>query len=163
MYRFAPCIFLFFISCTAPTRLISYTSRTLPIYAVDPPPQKIVLLNIYNIAEKKYRDNKEELFLQLIDTMMHWAATRIHDNAAIQTEVIRGYTAIVGNKDSVLSAIITAHNATHAIAVKSFTTEYRAMMQFFSGEKIIQPLFPGLHCDTISIISVGHYTGARGQ
>ena len=120
MYRFAACITLFCISCTAPTRLVSYTSRTVPIYAVDPPPQKIILLNTYNIAEKKYRDNKEELFGQLIDTMMHWAATRIHDNAGIQTEVMRGYTAIAGNKDSTIAAIITTHNATHAIAVNSF-------------------------------------------
>ena len=125
MYHLASCIFLFFISCTAPTRLISYTSRTLPIYVVDPPPQKIILLNTYNIAEKKYRDNKEELFLQLIDIMMHWAATRIHSNADINTEVIQGYTAMAGNKDSTISAMITSHNATHAIAVNSFDVYFQ--------------------------------------
>lgn len=120
MYRFPAFILVLFTSCTAPTRMISYTSRTVPIYAIEPPPQKIILLNAYNVAEKKYRDNKEELFVQLIDTMMHWAATRINDNAGIATEVIKGYTPVPGKNDSIVSAIITRHNATHAIMVSAF-------------------------------------------
>src|SRR5262245_66215289 len=119
MCRFAIIFLLFFISCTSPTRLISYTSGTKPLYAVDPPPQKIILLSVYNVAAKKYRDNKEELFQQLIDTMMNWAATKIHDNSGIETEVIRGYTRLTGNEDSAVSELATAHKASHAIAVRS--------------------------------------------
>jgi hypothetical protein len=52
MYRFVAFILLVFISCTAPTPMISYTSRALPVYAVDPLPQKIILLNTYKAAEK---------------------------------------------------------------------------------------------------------------
>lgn len=120
MYRYATFVLLFFISCTVPTRFISYTSRTLPIYSVDPPPQKIILLSIYDVAAKKYRDNKEVLFQQLIDTMMYWAAARIHDNSGIETEVISGYTNPAGSGDSSVYAIIAAHKASHAIAVNSF-------------------------------------------
>ena len=120
MYRLATFALLFFISCTAPTKMISYTSGTKPIYAVEPAPQKIILLSVYNIAAKKYRDNKEELFQQLIDTMMRWAATKIHDNAGIETEVIKGYTAVTGNEDSTIYTLIAAHKATHAISLTSF-------------------------------------------
>jgi len=70
------------------------------------------------VAAKKYRDNKEELFLQLIDTMMYWAAKRIHDDAGIGTEVIRGYTPT--NGDSTIYKLIAAHKATHAITVTNF-------------------------------------------
>jgi hypothetical protein len=120
MYRLTALSLLLLASCTAPTKIISYTSQTIPVYVVDPAPQKIILLNNYNVAAQKYRDNKEELFLQLIDTMMHWAATKIQSNAGISTEVINGYTPTAGNDDSTISAIISGHHATHAIAVNSF-------------------------------------------
>ena len=122
MYHFAICFLLLLASCTAPKNVISYTSSTIPIYAVDPPPKKIILLNCYDVAAKKYRDNKEQLFLQLIDTMMYWAAKRIHDNAGIETEVIRRYTP--ANSDSSISSLITAHRASHAIAVNYFDVAF---------------------------------------
>ena len=112
------CFILFLLSCTAPNKIISYSSRTMPVYSVDPPPQKIILLNNFNVAAKKYRDNKEELFLQLIDTMMYWAAKRIHDDGGIGTEVIRGYTP--ANGDSTIYRLIVDHKATHAITVTNF-------------------------------------------
>ena len=122
MYHFAICFLLLLVSCTAPKNIISYTSRTAPIYAVDPPPQKIILLNNYNVSAKKYRDNKEQLFLQLIDTMMYWAATRIHENTGIGTEVIRGYTSAYG--DSTIYRLIGERKATHAIAVSNFDVSF---------------------------------------
>ena len=120
MYRFATIILLFFISCTAPTRMISYTAETKPSYAVNPPPQKIILLSIYDVAAKKYRDNKEELFQHLIDSMMQWAAAKIHDKSTIETDVIRGYTDTKGNEDSTVHALTAIHKASHAIAVNYF-------------------------------------------
>ena len=122
MHHLAICFILLLASCTAPKNIISYTSRTIPIYVVEPPPQKIILLNNYNVAAKKYRDNKEQLFLQLIDTMMYWAATRIHDNAGIETEVIRGYTP--ANSDSSISSLIAFHKASHAISVSNFDVSF---------------------------------------
>ena len=120
MYRLATCILLFLISCKAPTKTISYTTSTKPLYAIEPQPQKIILLSVYDIAAKKYRDNKEELFQELIDTMMQWAATRIHNNSRIETKVIRGYTPAKPNEDSTIKALIAAHQASHAIAVNYF-------------------------------------------
>jgi hypothetical protein len=112
------CFILLLLSCTAPNKIISYSSRTIPVYSVDPPPQKIILINNYNVAAKKYRDNKEQLFLELIDTMMYWAAKRIHDDAKTETEVIRGYTP--ANGDSTIYRLIADHKATHAITVTNF-------------------------------------------
>ena len=122
MHHFAICFILLLVSCTAPNSMISYTSRTIPVYAVDPQPQKIILLNNYDVAARKYRDNKEQLFLQLIDTMMYWAAKKIHDNAGIETEVIRGYTP--ANGDSSISALISFHKASHAITVNYFDVAF---------------------------------------
>ena len=122
MHHLAIFFLLLLASCSAPKNIISYTSRTIPIYAVDPPPQKIVLLNSYNVAAKKYRDNKEQLFLQLIDTMMYWAGKRINDNTGIETEVVRGYT--LANSDSSISSLIAAHKASHAISVSYFDVSF---------------------------------------
>jgi len=122
MHHLAICFLLLLVSCTAPKNIISYTSRTIPIYSVDPPPQKIILLNNYDVASKKYRDNKEQLFLQLIDTMMYWAGKRINDNTGIETEVVRGYT--LANSDSSISSLIAAHKASHAISVSYFDVSF---------------------------------------
>jgi len=122
MRHLAVCFLVLLVSCTAPKNMISYTSHTIPIYAVDPPPQKIILLNNYDVAAKKYRDNKEQLFLQLIDTMMYWAGKRINDNTGIETEVVRGYT--LANSDSSISSLIAAHKASHAITVTNFDVSF---------------------------------------
>ena len=122
MHHLAIFFLLLLVSCTAPKSIISYTSRTIPIYAVDPSPQKIVLFNNYDVSAKKYRDNKAQLFLQLIDTMMYWAATRIRENAGIETEVIRGYTP--ANGDSAIYRLIAGHKATHAITVSNFDVSF---------------------------------------
>jgi len=122
MHHLAICFLLLLASCTTPKSIISYTSRTIPLYAVDPLPQKIVLFNNYDVSAKKYRDNKAQLFQQLIDTMMYWAATRIWENAGIETEVIRGYTP--ANGDSAIYSLIAGHKATHAITVSNFDVSF---------------------------------------
>jgi len=122
MHHLAICSLLLLVSCSAPKNIISYKSRTIPIYSVDPPPQKIILLNNYDVASKKYRDNKEQLFLRLIDTMMFWAGKRINDNTGIETQVIRGYT--LANGDSTIYRLIADHKATHAITVSDFDVSF---------------------------------------
>ena len=122
MHHLAICFLLLLVSCTAPKNIISYKSRTIPIYSVDPPPKKIILLNNYDVASKKYRDNKEQLFLRLIDTMMYWAGKRINDNTGIETQVIRGYT--LANGDSTIYRLIADHKATHAITVSNFDVAF---------------------------------------
>ena len=118
MYRYAG-ILLLMISCTS-SRVINYTIPTVPLYKIDPSPQKIILLSVYDVSAKHYRDNKEELFQHLIDTTMEWAAQKIKSQYSIRTEVIRGYTPKAGKTDSIVHASLLAHQATHAIVINSF-------------------------------------------
>ena len=154
MHHLAVCFILLLASCTAPRNMISYTSRTIPIYAVDPPPQKIILLNNYDVAAKKYRDNKEQLFLQLIDTMMYWAGKRIKENTGIETEVIRGYTS--ANSDSSISSLIAVHKASHAMSVNYFDVSFEQtrvdVTKDNSGSKSRQAYY-----DIVSDISYSFY------
>src|SRR5436190_6985033 len=122
MHHLAICFLLLMVSCTTPKNIISYTSRTAPIYSVDPAPQKIILFSSYDVAAKKYRDNKEQLFQQLIDTMMYWAAKKIQEKEGIKTEVISGYTP--AKVDSTIYRLITDHKATHAITVSNFDVSF---------------------------------------
>lgn len=108
------------ISCTAPTRFISYTVSAKPVYAPDPAPQKILLLNNFDIAAKKFRDSKEELFISLVNDLMDWAGKKITEKANIPAEVIHGYTNTAGNSDSTINALLTRYNATHAIVINHF-------------------------------------------
>jgi hypothetical protein len=105
------------VACTAPTRFISFTARTRPVYTFNPAPEKILLLNNVDIVSKKYRDNKEELFIALTNEIMEWAGKRIAEKDNIPTEVIRGYTPLT---DSTIRALLSSHHASHAIIIRSF-------------------------------------------
>jgi len=139
MFRLAALYILLLISCTAPNRIISYTARTVPVYKVDPPPQKILVLNVYDIAAKKYRDNKEELFISLSDELMNWASGKINEFSGIPSQVLKGYTKTAGNTDSTVYAIIKQQHATHAIVIDafdiSFIQTHVEVVKDYSGKK----------------------------
>lgn len=120
MYRLLFCFFLFLMSCTASQKMISYTTSTKPVYPLNPAPQKIVLLNVYNVAEQKFRDNKEAFFITLIDELLKYSADKIFQKTGIATEVILGYTNANGNKDSAVHSLLQQHKATHALVINSF-------------------------------------------
>ena len=63
-------ILLLLSSCASQQVMISYTTPTVPLYALEPAPQKIILFNSYSIQAQKYRDNKEALFIQMIDSLL---------------------------------------------------------------------------------------------
>ncbi|MBK8142449.1 MAG: hypothetical protein IPK57_16715 [Chitinophagaceae bacterium] len=120
MYRLAVLSMLLWVACTAPNRIISFTAKTKPVYSIDPLPQKILLLNANDIVAKKYRDSKEELFISLTDNLMNWISKRVLEKEGIPAEVIKGYTSIKGNTDSILKVLLSKYNATHAIVLQSF-------------------------------------------
>ena len=120
MYRLAVLSMLLWVACTAPNRIISFTAKTKPVYSIDPLPQKILLLNANDIVAKKYRDSKEELFISLTDNLMNWISKRVLEKEGIPAEVIKGYTSITGNTDSILKVLLSKYNATHAIVLQSF-------------------------------------------
>jgi hypothetical protein len=120
MYKLLLCGFLFLASCTPSQKMISYTTATTPVYPLNPAPQKILLLNVYNVDEQKYRENKEAFFKTLIDDLLKYSADKIVQKTGIATEVVLGYTSTNGNKDSAVHSLLQQYKATHALVITSF-------------------------------------------
>lgn len=99
------------------TRTINYLVSTKPVYPVNPTPQKIILLNAFDIKARSYRENKEELFIALTNEMMDTAAKRINLKTGIITEAIPGFTDIKGNSDSIMHQLLIKKQSTHAIVI----------------------------------------------
>lgn len=74
-------------------------------------------MNTYNVAAEKYRDNKEELFIKFIDSMLAISAIEIKEREGISTQVLRGHTPISASGDSSIYSLLKKHGCTHAIAV----------------------------------------------
>jgi hypothetical protein len=124
MYRAVLLYAFLLVSCTAPNRIISYTANTVPAYKIDPPSQKFLLLNVNDVAAKKYRDNKEELFISLTDNLMEWIAGKINQKNHTPSQVLHGYTATAGNTDSTVYALMAQSQASHAIVIYSFNVYF---------------------------------------
>lgn len=119
-YRIIFLLAVFFSACTAPTRLLNYSAKTSPVYPLETIPEKILILNTYDIAAKKFRDNKEELFISLTNDLMNRAAKNLNEKQQIKTEVIQGYTNTNENSDETIKNLLQKYNATHAIVIRSF-------------------------------------------
>lgn len=124
MYRVLLLSLVVLSACNTPARLISYTVSTKPVYKTDPEPKKILLLNSYNVAAKKYRDKLEEVYITIINDLVDWAGNNIREKNIIQTQVIPGYTDLSLNKDSTVYALLIKHQATHAIVINSFDISF---------------------------------------
>lgn len=99
--------------------------KTHPLYKVEPKPQKLLLLNTYNVAAKNYRDNKKELFVRLIDSIMVSSVTEIQDRENINVTFIRGLSELTQKAGSSVFSIMTLHNATHCIVIDSFDVRFQ--------------------------------------
>lgn len=111
---------LFFASCTAPNRILSYTTNTKPLYPVNPSPVKIIVLNMHDVAAQKYRDNKEEVFTSIIDNLLEWQAAAIKEQTGTNAKALKGYTAPGQDPDSTVRAILSREQASHAIVINNF-------------------------------------------
>lgn len=110
---------LLLASCTPPNRLLTYPVNTTPVMTLDPPPQKILVMNTYDVTLMKYRENKTALFIALIDSMMQVAAERINKQG-IKTELLKGCTKAEDKKDSIVYALCAKYKASQAIVFNSF-------------------------------------------
>ncbi|HEY6506060.1 MAG TPA: DUF6340 family protein [Chitinophagaceae bacterium] len=124
MYRLVILCIFFLVSCTAPNRVLSYTSPTIPVYKIDPPPQKFLLLNTNDVVAKKYRDNKEELFISLTDNLMDWLAEKIKEKTGVPAQVLRGYSNPAGNTDGTVHTLMAQNQASHAVVIHSFDVHF---------------------------------------
>ncbi|MBS4064774.1 MAG: hypothetical protein KGZ74_09455 [Chitinophagaceae bacterium] len=121
MFRYL-LLFLLLSSCGTQQMMVNYPSGTTPLYSLEPAPQKILLLNHFNISAQKYRDNKEELFREMIDSLLQESAQRIQSTTGIPAVALKGVT-YSASADTVLQ-LLQQHGATHAIAVSDFVIEF---------------------------------------
>ncbi len=65
-------ILLFFFSsgCTTLNTSTPVRYRNIPQYPLNPKPERILLLNTYDVSQTKYRNNKKELFSKFIDSVL---------------------------------------------------------------------------------------------
>lgn len=123
MYRLLPFLLLL-SSCTATQMMVNYPLKTVPMYTIEPAPQKIIVLNTYDVRVQKYRDNKEALFVEMIDSVMGQAAQTIRTSAGIPVTVLRGYTSPSASFTTKVQELMKEEQATHAIVVTSFDVEF---------------------------------------
>jgi len=71
-------VLLLFAAC-APNKTLVYDQRIEPNMPLETKPTKVVLINAYDVAYHKYRDGKEKLFMDAIDTMLVSASNRIDE------------------------------------------------------------------------------------
>lgn len=116
-------ILLFLSSCASQQVMIQYPTQTVPLYTLEPAPQKIILLNNYSVAAQKYRDNKEALFSEMIDSLLQQSAQRISQSTGIATEAVKGYT-LLRTGDSSINSLLQQYGATHAIVLTGFDIEF---------------------------------------
>jgi hypothetical protein len=117
-------IVLLLSSCASQQAMISYTTPTVPLYPLEPAPQKVILLNSYSVQAQKYRDNKEALFIQMIDSLLEESALRIRNTTGITAEVISGYTPINRNDTPAINKLLQQYGAGYAFVVTGFDVEF---------------------------------------
>ncbi|MFN8253635.1 MAG: tetratricopeptide repeat protein [Ferruginibacter sp.] len=117
--KFIIAVFLLMQGCFPPSRVLTYMVSTRPVYTLQPVPQKIIFLNSYDIHAKKFRENKEAMFISLADNLLDSAAKRVHQKTGIATEPVFGFTNLTGNADSLIRLLLLQKNATHAIVINS--------------------------------------------
>ena len=104
---------------TAPPR---QETKTI-IQLLPPGHQTILLLNTLDTRNRKYRENKKELFDRFIDSVLTTASTLIRSRPFISTSVVPGFTDI-SSKDSLLYNLMAKHNTTYAIVLDSFNVDF---------------------------------------
>lgn len=117
-------ILLLLSSCAAKQVMISYTTPTVPLYPLEPAPQKVILLNSYSVQAQKYRDNKEALFMQIIDSLLQESAHRIRSTTRIAVEAVRSYTFISNNDTAAINNLLQQYNAVYAFVLTGFDVEF---------------------------------------
>lgn len=115
-------LILLLSSCASQQMMLNYPSGTTPLYPLEPAPQKILFLNHFNVSAQNYRDNKEELFREMIDSLLQESAHRIQNTTGITTVAFKGVT-YSSSADTVLQ-LLQQHGATHTIAVTGFIIEF---------------------------------------
>ncbi len=124
--RLIPLILLL-SSCATGNLVIQSQIKTLPQYPINPAPQKFLLLNTFDVRSQKFRGNKDQLFISLLDSTLHLISEEIRLRADIDSKVMYGLTHL-GNSslehDSLMRALMVQNSVTHAIITTFFYTYF---------------------------------------
>lgn len=116
-------VLLLFASC-APNKTLVYDQRIEPVMPLEKKPTKVVLINAYDVTYHKYRDGKEKLFIDAINTMIVSASNRIDEVSGLPATVIKGYTPINSDvRDSIMN-FLSKHNASHLLMITDFDAKF---------------------------------------
>jgi tetratricopeptide (TPR) repeat protein len=108
------------ICCTAPS-IISTTIPTLPVYhPFGQTPPIIVVANSFDVAQSKYRDNKEKQFVMLLNHAVRHTDFQIDKQVDAKSFFEEGLLIPPATRDSITRILMNAYNATHAILITSF-------------------------------------------
>jgi hypothetical protein len=120
--KVAPFLALLYL-CTGcyVSKTITSTIPTLPTRQFKIPPQKIVVGNAYDITKADVRNNKEQLFGELINLTVRHASNEINRRSEIPASFVEGLTV---RNDSSINALMTEQLASHAIIIKSFNAYF---------------------------------------
>jgi hypothetical protein len=98
---------------------------TAPVYTVHP--ERVLLLNTYDVKEKNYRSNKEELFTLMLDKSLLDLSSDIKRRTGVEPVKRLGLTKTTGSletRDSLVAALMTEHQASDAIVITSFNVSF---------------------------------------
>src|SRR5689334_4630254 len=115
-------LFFFLGSCT-PERIILSHVQTIPLYPINPAPSQFLVLSTYDVPAQDFRERKEKLFMNLLDTMLSQVTQAASDRCVVYSDVIFGITK-TGNRDSTVRALMKEHHASHAIVITFFNVYF---------------------------------------
>lgn len=117
-YTLLVILVLLLSACTVSRLQILSDIKTFPTYPIQHPPELILLLSTYDIKEENLRDNKEELFIELVDSTLQELSRNIGYRTTAPMNVIYGLSKPGPAGD--MQPLLKEHNASHAIAVTCF-------------------------------------------
>lgn len=110
------------VACRMPVA-VHNTITMYPPRPLVPEPEKIIITNVYDVKAQSFRDNKEELFINLIQEAMGASASQFEERSKTQALVNQQSAGIPLNRDS-LKAVMLANNATHGLFITSFDAAF---------------------------------------
>lgn len=116
--------YLILIACES-THVLQTKIPTTPAYPLFP--DRVLLLNTVDIAGEKYRDGKEELFVQLLDKTLLDLAREIKQRKGIESVILKGFTRTENSalsRDSLIRVLMEDNAVTDAIVITSFDTYF---------------------------------------
>lgn len=114
---------LILISCAGcyVPKTLTTTIPTLPTREFKTPPQKIVVANAYDVKDAEARNNKEQLFGELINLTVRHVSNEINRRSEIAATFVEG---LAVRNDSSITSLMKEQLASHGIVIRSFNTYF---------------------------------------